>query len=47
MEKIQSKVVPVNQPSLQSWLKEFNKPILAITDKNNPLAQGSVGIKRN
>lgn len=23
MEKIQSKVVPDNQPSLQDWLKEF------------------------
>lgn len=47
MEKIQSKVVPANQPSLQDWLKEFNKPILALTDTNNPVAQGSVRIKNN
>ena len=45
MERIQSKVVPANQPSLQSWLKEFNKPILAITDMNNPVAQGSIKVK--
>lgn len=45
MEKIQSKVVPVNQPSLQDWLKEFNKPVLALTDTNNPLSGGNVKVK--
>lgn len=45
MIKIKSKVLPNNQPSLQDWLKEFNKPVISGTNLNNPKEGGYITIK--
>jgi len=40
--KIQSRVEPDHQPSLDEWLKQFVKPILSSTDTSIPLYAGSI-----
>lgn len=46
MERIQSQIIPENRPSLQDWLKEFNKPIISGTNLNDVKQGGSIELEK-